>query len=68
MAQEQLKKASITVLAGAAKGKVIGVLFNPAEYSFERTNAYKAIPIPGLGMPLFDDFRRPHRVRTERTH
>ncbi len=52
MAQEQLKKASITVLAGAAKGKVIGVLFNPAEYSFERTNAYKAIPIPGLGTPL----------------
>jgi nucleoid-associated protein YgaU len=52
MAQEQLKKATITVLAGSDKGKVISVLFNPAEYSFERTNAYKALPIPGLGTPL----------------
>lgn len=52
MAQEQLKKATITVLAGANQGKVISVLFNPAEYSFERTNAYKAMPIPGLGSPL----------------
>lgn len=52
MAQQQLKKATITVLAGSDKGKVISVLFNPAEYSFERTNAYKAVPIPGLGTPL----------------
>ncbi|MDM0085088.1 LysM peptidoglycan-binding domain-containing protein [Variovorax sp. J31P179] len=52
MAQQQLKKATITVLAGSDQGKVIGVLFNPAEYSFERTNAYKALPIPGLGTPL----------------
>lgn len=52
MAQQQLKKATITVLAGSDKGKVIGVLFNPAEYTFERTNAYKAMPIPGLGTPL----------------
>jgi nucleoid-associated protein YgaU len=52
MAKEQLKKASITVLEGADKGKVISVLFNPAEYSFERSNAYKSMPIPGLGTPL----------------
>jgi nucleoid-associated protein YgaU len=52
MAKEQLKKATITVLAGSNKGKVISVLFNPAEYSFERTNAYKALPMPGLGTPL----------------
>jgi nucleoid-associated protein YgaU len=52
MAQQQLKKATITVLAGSDKGKVIAVLFNPTEYSFERTNAYKALPIPGLGTPL----------------
>lgn len=52
MAKEQLKKATITVLAGSDKGKVISVLFNPAEYSFERTNAYKSLPIPGLGTPL----------------
>jgi len=48
----QLKKATITVLDGADKGKVIGVLFNPTEYSFERTNSFKATAVPGLGSPL----------------
>jgi nucleoid-associated protein YgaU len=52
MSQVQLKKATITVLDGADKGKVIGVLFNPTEYSFERANSYKATPVPGLGSPL----------------
>ena len=42
MSKPQLKKATITVLDGADKGKVITVLFNPTEYSFERTNSYKA--------------------------
>jgi nucleoid-associated protein YgaU len=48
----QLKKAAITVLDGAMKGKVISVLFNPTEYNFERTNSYKSTPVPGLGSPL----------------
>ena len=52
MANSQLKKATITVLDGADKGKVIGVLFNPTEYTFERTNSYKATAVPGLGSPL----------------
>jgi nucleoid-associated protein YgaU len=52
MSKAQLKKATITVLDGMAKGKVIGVLFNPTEYSFERTNSYKATTVPGLGSPL----------------
>jgi nucleoid-associated protein YgaU len=52
MSQTQLKKATITVLDGADKGKVIAVLFNPTEYSFERANSYKATPVPGLGTPL----------------
>jgi nucleoid-associated protein YgaU len=52
MTKAQLKKATITVLDGADKGKVIGVLFNPTEYSFERTNSYKATAVPGLGSPL----------------
>src|SRR5262245_61345989 len=52
MSKVQLKKATITVLDGADKNKVIGVLFNPAEYSFERTNSYKATAVPGLGSPL----------------
>jgi nucleoid-associated protein YgaU len=52
MSKAQLKKATITVLDGADKGKVISVLFNPTEYSFERTNSYKATPVPGLGSPL----------------
>jgi nucleoid-associated protein YgaU len=52
MSKVQLKKATITVLDGADKDKVITVLFNPAEYSFERSNSYKATPVPGLGTPL----------------
>jgi nucleoid-associated protein YgaU len=52
MAKSQLKKATITVLDGARKGEVIVVLFNPTEYTFERSNSYKATPVPGLGAPL----------------
>src|SRR5262249_41805632 len=52
MSKAQLKKASITVLDGMDKGKVISVLFNPTEYSFERTNSFKATAVPGLGSPL----------------
>jgi nucleoid-associated protein YgaU len=52
VSQAQLKKATITVLAGADKGKAIAVLFNPTEYSFERANSYKATAVPGLGSPL----------------
>ena len=52
MARPQLEKATITVLDGARKGEVITVLFNPAEYSIDRSNAYKATAIPGLGSPI----------------
>ena len=52
MSKAQLKKATITVLDGADKGKVITVLFNPTEYSFERTNSYKSVAVPGLSSPL----------------
>jgi nucleoid-associated protein YgaU len=52
MSKTQLKKATITVVDGADKNKVISVLFNPTEYSFERSNSYKATPVPGLGSPL----------------
>src|SRR5262245_39579265 len=52
MSKTQLKKATITVLDGSDKDKIITVLFNPTEYNFERTNAYKATPVPGLGSPL----------------
>lgn len=52
MGQTQLKKATITVLDGARRGEVISVLFNPTEYSFERSNSFKATAVPGLGSPL----------------
>lgn len=48
----KLEKAKITVLDGAKKDQVIEVLFNPAEYSFDRSNAFKATAVPGLGSPL----------------
>jgi len=52
MSKVQLKKATITVLDGAAKNDTITVLFNPTEYSYERTNSYKGTAAPGLGTPL----------------
>jgi nucleoid-associated protein YgaU len=52
MTQPPLKKATITVLGGANAGDVITVLFNPTEYTFDRSNSYKATPVPGLGAPL----------------
>ncbi|HZR83917.1 MAG TPA: LysM peptidoglycan-binding domain-containing protein [Candidatus Binatia bacterium] len=51
MRRDQLKKATITALTGGA-AKVIPVLFNPTEYNFERSNTFKATPVPGLGTPL----------------
>lgn len=49
MAAPQLEKASIETLDGGVR---VPVLFNPAEYSIERANVYKATPVPGLGSPL----------------
>lgn len=48
----KLEKASVEVLAGSLQGQVYWVLFNPTEYSFDRSNTYKATAIPGLGTPL----------------
>lgn len=52
MSNKQFKKATIKVLDGVDSGKIISVLFNPTEYTFERTNSYKATPVPGLSSPL----------------
>jgi nucleoid-associated protein YgaU len=52
MSKAQLRKATITVLDGVDKDKVITVLFNPTDYSFERSNSFKATAVPGLGSPL----------------
>lgn len=52
MSKTQLEKATITPLAGAKKNTAITVLFNPSEYSFERSNSFKAMAVPGLTSPL----------------
>lgn len=52
MSKAQLIKATITPTAGSMKNTVITVLFNPTEYSFERSNSYKATAVPGLTSPL----------------
>lgn len=52
MSQPPLKKATITVLDGAKRDEVITVLFNPTEYTLDRSNSYKPTPVPGLGAPL----------------
>lgn len=48
----QLEKAFIEVLEGSSAPRRITVLFNPAEYSIERGNAYKSTAVPGMGSPL----------------
>lgn len=47
-----LEKAYVEILGGSHSGDRLWVLFNPAEYSVERSNAYKSTPLPGLGSPL----------------
>lgn len=48
-----LEKASIDIVSGTKAGTQIRVLFNPTEYTLDRSNTYKATSIPGLGGPLF---------------
>lgn len=48
----KLEKAKIIALAGVNANKAIPVLFNPTEYSLERSNAYKATAVPGMSTPL----------------
>lgn len=52
MAGMQLVKAFIQVLEGSKAGLILPVMFNPTEYSVDRTNTYKSTPVPGLGSPL----------------
>lgn len=47
-----LEKATLYVVGGAHDGERIPVLFNPTEYSVERSNTYKATAFPGLSGPL----------------
>jgi hypothetical protein len=48
-----LEKATIDILTGNKAGSQIRVLFNPTEYTLDRSNTYKSTSIPGLGGPLF---------------
>jgi nucleoid-associated protein YgaU len=47
-----LEKAVIDILDGTTVIDQIRVLFNPTDYSIERSNAYKATSIPGLSGPI----------------
>jgi hypothetical protein len=48
-----LEKASIDIVSGTKAGTQIRVLFNPTEYTLDRSNTYKTTSVPGLGGPLF---------------
>jgi nucleoid-associated protein YgaU len=48
----KLEKAVIEVTKGSKAGQAIVVLFNPTEYSRERSNTFKATAVPGLASPL----------------
>lgn len=47
-----LEKATIDILSGSQAGGQLRVLFNPTEYTLDRTNTYKATSVPGLSGPL----------------
>lgn len=47
-----LEKAVIDVLDGTTVIDQIRVLFNPTDYSIERSNVYKSTSIPGLSGPI----------------
>jgi nucleoid-associated protein YgaU len=47
----RLEKATIVVLSPTPR-EPIAVLFNPFEYSIDRSNVFKATPVPGLSGPL----------------
>lgn len=47
-----IEKASIDILSGTHAGTRISVLFNPTEYTIERSNTYKTTSVPGLSGPL----------------
>ncbi len=52
MANQEIEKAVIKILAGSKKGNEIKVLFNPAEYSHEITNKFQETSLPGLANPI----------------
>ncbi|MBJ6127191.1 CIS tube protein [Microvirga splendida] len=47
-----LEKATIDIVSGSKAGNRIAVLFNPTDYTIERSNSYKTTSIPGLSGPL----------------
>ncbi|CAB1062423.1 FIG00613121: hypothetical protein [Olavius sp. associated proteobacterium Delta 1] len=52
MTVKNLKKAFIEPLNGKQKGQIIEVLFNPGEYSVEKSNTFQSNSVPGLETPL----------------
>jgi hypothetical protein len=52
MSTKDLKIAYIEPLEGKLNGQQIEVLFNPAEYTIEKSNQYQSNPIPGLATPV----------------
>jgi len=47
-----MEKAKIIVLKGKNKGTKIEILFNPKEYTLDKSNEFANINIPGLESPL----------------
>lgn len=47
----ELKKGFLRVLTGVRAGEEIDVLYYPAEYSVEKSNAFSEVSIPGLESP-----------------
>lgn len=52
MANKDLKTAYIMPLNGGQAGQQIEVLFNPGEYTIDKSNTFQGAQIPGLSLPV----------------
>ena len=52
MNPDTFEKATIEILEGSRASERLRVLFNPHEYSIDRSNSFGAAVVPGLGGPL----------------
>ena len=50
--EPKIKKGFIRILKGEGAGDQIEILYYPPEYSYEKTNSFSDIPVPGLESPF----------------
>jgi len=52
MAKDLRKKAVIKVFNGDMKGENFEALYNPEQYSLDKSNSYQSTNLPGMAAPV----------------